>query len=240
MKDAHILVVDDDQAIVDLVSDFLTEYGYEVSTASDAATMVKVMKESKCDLIVLDLKLPDGNGLALASRLRASSNIPIIMLTAFGTEVDRIVGLEVGADDYLAKPFNPRELLARIRAVLRRVRRSSPERTDPASDHEVFSFGCWLLDTTARQLLSPDGEPVELTSGEFSLLEALVRAPYRVLTRDQLLGMTRSADTEVFDRTIDVLILRLRRKLEFNPKHPQLIKTERGMGYIFNATVKRI
>jgi two-component system OmpR family response regulator len=240
MKGPHILIVDDDKAILELVSDFLTDYDYRVSTATDAASMAHVLKESACDLIVLDLKLPDADGLDLARKLRTSSNIPIIMLTALGSEVDRIVGLEMGADDYLAKPFNPRELLARIRAVLRRVKGDLPSRLAVELDHEAFAFEGWILDTTARQLLSSEGQLVDLTSGEFNLLEAFVRSPHRVLSRDQLLDMTRSHDDGVFDRTIDVLILRLRRKLETNPKQPRLIKTERCAGYVFNATVKRI
>lgn len=240
MDHAHILVVDDDKAILELISDFLTEYDYKVFTATNAASMAQVLKESPVDLIVLDLKLPDENGLELASKLRASSNVPIIMLTVLGSDVDRIVGLEVGADDYLAKPFNPRELLARIRAVLRRVGGGpSPEPTpDLDPSHEAFSFDGWTLDITARQLISPAGELVDLTCGEFNLLETFARSPHRVLSRDQLLTLTHSCDADVFDRTIDVLILRLRRKLEPNPKHPQLIKTERGAGYVFTATVK--
>ena len=240
MNHSHILVVDDDKAILELISDFLAEYDYKVYTATNAVSMAQVLKESPVDLIVLDLKLPDEDGLELASKLRASSNIPIIMLTALGSDVDRIVGLEVGADDYLAKPFNPRELLARIRAVLRRGRGGpSPKPTlDPS--HEAFSFEGWILDTTARQLISPQGEPINLTCGEFDLLEVFMRSPHRVLSRDQLLEMTRSADADVFDRTIDVLILRLRRKLEVNPKQPRFIKTERSIGYIFTATVKRL
>jgi two-component system OmpR family response regulator len=240
MEGAHILIVDDDKAILELISGFLKEYDYKVSTATDAAAMEEVLKRSSCDLIVLDLKLPDADGLTLARRLRLSSNIPIIMLTALGSDVDRIVGLELGADDYLGKPFNPRELLARIRAVLRRV--GSGFRSEPVvkPGHEALGFASWILDVTARQLLSPEGELVDLTSGEFNLLEAFVRSPHHVLSRDQLLAMTRLLDTDVFDRTIDVLILRLRRKLETNPKQPKLIKTERGAGYVFAADVKRL
>ena len=162
------------------------------------------------------------------------------MLTALGSDVDRIVGLELGADDYLSKPFNPRELLARIRAVLRRAKSPPAQAARVEPGHEALGFADWIVDTTSRQLISPAGETVDLTSGEFDLLEAFVRAPRRVLNRDQLLAKTRSVDTEVFDRTIDVLILRLRRKLEANPKHPKLIKTERGVGYIFDAEVKAL
>ena len=234
------MVVDDDQAILKLVGDFLREYDFKVSTASNAASMQKVLKQSPCDLIILDVKLPDEDGLSIASRLSVSSRIPIIMLTALGSDVDRIVGLELGADDYLSKPFNPRELLARIRAVLRRAKNSPAQAAQLEQGHEALGFADWIMDTTSRQLISPAGKTVDLTSGEFDLLEAFVRAPRRVLNRDQLLTMTRSVDTEVFDRTIDVLILRLRRKLEANPKHPKLIKTERGVGYIFDAEVKSL
>jgi two-component system OmpR family response regulator len=238
MKNPHVLLVDDDKAILELVGDFLASYDYTVSMAASGAEMEQVLKASPCDLVVLDLKLPDQDGLVLARRLRASSKIPIIMLTALGSDVDRIVGLEVGADDYLSKPFNPRELLARIRAVLRRVEGSRPAEPVIDPSHENFAFEGWVLDTTARQLISTNRELVDLTSGEFDLLEAFVHAPHRVLTRDQLLEMTRARDTDVFDRTIDVLILRLRRKLEPNPSHPRFIKTERGVGYVFAATVK--
>lgn len=237
MSNGHILVVDDDRSILELIRDFLREYDYEVSTAVDAASMRALLKDSRCDLIVLDLKLPDEDGLSLAGRLRANSRIPIIMLTSLGSEVDRIVGLELGADDYLAKPFNPRELLARIRAVLRRTGKGVA--ADPVLEpgHAGLRFGDWILDTTARQLMAPNGDSVELTTGEFDLLEAFVRSPRQVLNRDRLLALTRSAEVEAFDRSVDVLILRLRRKLEANPRHPSLIKTERGVGYYLDAPV---
>lgn len=240
MTDKHILVVDHDQTILKLVSDFLREYDFKVSTALDAASMRVVLKQFPCDLIVLDVKLPDEDGLSVASRLSVLSRIPIIMLSALDSDVDRIVGLELGADDYLSKPFNPRELLARIRAVLRRAGKSPDQAIRVEPSHEAFRFADWIVNTTSRHVISPLGETVDLTSGEFDLLEAFVRAPRRTLNRDQLLAMTRSPDTEVFDRTIDVLILRLRRKLETNPKHPKLIKTERGVGYIFDAEIRSV
>lgn len=234
---AHILIVDDDRAIVDLVRDFLVDYGLAVSSAGDAASMRRLLERTHCDLIVLDLKLPDANGLCVAEELRTRSRVPIIMLTSLGSEVDRIVGLELGADDYLAKPFSPRELLARIRAVLRRGG-GMVDAPGMAPGHTGFRFAGWLLDTTARQLISSQGRPVSLTCGEFNLLEAFVQAPRQVLDRDRLLAMTRSEDAEVFDRTIDVLILRLRRKLETNPRHPALLRTERGVGYYLDARVE--
>ncbi len=234
----HILIVDDDRAIVELVRDFLAGYGLAVSSAGDAATMRSLLEQTQYDLIVLDLKLPDANGLRIAEELRLGSRIPIIMLTSLGSEVDRIVGLELGADDYLAKPFSPRELLARIRAVLRRGGHGMGDSMCVEPGHQGFRFAGWLLDTTARQLISSQGQPVSLTCGEFNLLEALVQAPRQVLNRDQLLAMTRSEDADVFDRTIDVLILRLRRKLETNPRHPALLRTERGVGYYLDARVE--
>lgn len=240
MKDTHILVVDDDKAIRELVSEFLIDYDYRVSTAGDGASMQEVLEKSQIDLVVLDLKLPDEDGLTLAGRIRSRSAIPIIMMTVLGSDVDRIVGLELGADDYIPKPFNPRELLARIRAVLRRSHGSAAPRFTLEPGHDAFAFDGWILDTTARQLISPKGEPVELTGGEYNLLEAFVRSPHHVLTRDQLLEKTHVTDPDVFDRTVDVLILRLRRKIEPNPRQPQLIRTERGAGYIFMATVEHL
>lgn len=235
---ARILIVDDDRAIVELVHDFLEDYGLAVASAGDAASMRALLEQARFDLIVLDLKLPDANGLRIAEELRLGSRIPIIMLTSLGSEVDRIVGLELGADDYLAKPFSPRELLARIRAVLRRGGHGMGEPMCVEPGHRGFRFAGWVLDTTTRQLLSPQGDTVSLTCGEFDLLEALVQAPRQVFNRDQLLAMTRSEDAEVFDRTIDVLILRLRRKLEANPRHPALLRTERGVGYYLDARVE--
>ncbi len=237
MKSLHVLVVDDDPAIRETIEDFLSEYDFQVSTAGDGAGLFEVLERGRCDLVVLDLKLPGEDGLSLAARLRSSYDIPIIMLTSLGSDVDRIVGLEMGADDYLAKPFNPRELLARIRAVLRRVRGLSIKPT-PETRHQRVHFAGWTLDLTVRDLLSPQGERVDLTAGEFNLLEAFIKAPRRILSRDQLLEMTHSTDAEVFDRTIDVLILRLRRKIEPDPRHPSLIRTERGAGYVFAPQVE--
>ncbi|SOB91651.1 two-component system OmpR family response regulator [Rhodobacter sp. JA431] len=233
-----ILIVDDDPDVRDLVRYELEAREFEVVEAACAADVAPQLSPVPPDLILLDLRLPDQDGLALASRLRATSSIPIIMLTGLGGDVDRIVGLEMGADDYVVKPFNPRELVARIKAVLRRAGGAAV----PAdlADHDRRGFAGWVIDLSARSLETPAGQPVALTNGEFLLLEAFVRAPKCVLSRDQLLERTRSDGGEVFDRTIDVLILRLRRKIEPNPRAPQLIRTERGAGYVLDADVRRL
>lgn len=236
MSAGHLLVVDDDQAILDLLTDFLSEHGFTVATATDGRTMGQALDARPSDLVILDVKLPGEDGLSLAARLRATADIPIIMLTGQGGDIDRIVGLELGADDYVVKPFNPRELLARIKAVLRRSRGTDAPRAE-GERPDRRRFRGWEVDLSTRVLTAPDGRPVSLTQGEFNLLEALVRAPNRILSRDQLLTMTRLTDGDVFDRTIDVLILRLRRKIEPNPKTPSLIRTERGLGYVFAADV---
>lgn len=232
----RILIVDDDADVRDLVRFELGAQGWETQEAGCAAEIGAAMKRATPDLIVLDLRLPDGDGLAIAQRLRAGSQIPIIMLTGLGGDVDRILGLEMGADDYVVKPFNPRELVARIKAVLRRSGAPPP----PALDHDRRGFAGWVIDLDARQLENPAGEAVPLTNAEFLLLEAFVDAPRHVLSRDQLLERTRSDGGEVFDRTIDVLILRLRRKIEPNPRTPTLIRTERGAGYVFDTDVSRL
>ncbi|ETD87868.1 response regulator [Rhodobacter capsulatus] len=234
----RILIVDDDPDVRELVRYELESRGWEVSEAATAAEVAPALAAAPPDLILLDLRLPDQDGLTLAARLRAASAIPIIMLTGLGGDVDRIVGLEMGADDYVVKPFNPRELVARIKAVLRR----SGAAAVPVemTEHDRRSFAGWVIDLTARSLETPAGQGVALTNAEFLLLEAFVRAPRCVLSRDQLLERTRADGGEVFDRTIDVLILRLRRKIEPNPRAPQLIRTERGAGYVLDAEVKRL
>lgn len=233
-----VLIVDDDADVRDLVRFELEAQGWEVAEAGSGAEIAEALKRLPPDLILLDLRLPDQDGLSIAQRLRATSSIPIIMLTGLGGDIDRIVGLEMGADDYVVKPFNPRELIARIKAVLRRAGAGAAAPTPP--DHECRSFAGWRIDLSARQLKDPSGAAVALTNAEFLLLEAFVSAPRRVLSRDQLLERTRSDGGEVFDRTIDVLILRLRRKIEPNPRAPQLIRTERGAGYVFDAEVRRL
>jgi two-component system, OmpR family, response regulator len=231
----HLLIVDDDRGIRDLVSQFLTRHGYRCSTAKNGQEMRGAVTDGRIDLVILDLMLPGEDGLSLCRWLRRDSQLPIIMLTAMGEETDRIIGLEMGADDYLAKPFNPRELLARIKAVLRRTIR--PPVSDGAPSR-VIAFEGWRLDLSRRQLSAPDGALVELSAGEFDLLVALAERPQRVLTRDQLIDLARGRAATPFDRSVDVQISRLRRKIEIDPKNPTLIKTVRSGGYIFSAVVE--
>jgi two-component system, OmpR family, response regulator len=238
MADKHILAVDDDPAMREVIGGYLSSHGFRVSTAASGEDMARVIDENVIDLIVLDLKLADEDGLQLVRELRTRSEVPIIIITGQRRdEVDRIVGLELGADDYLTKPFNLRELLARARAVLRRAH---VERAAVPADGKgaKYRFAGWELNLRLRRLTSPTGTPVALTSGEFSLLMAFVRSPQRVLSREQLLAATRVHDGEVYDRSIDVQILRLRRKLEADPSTPELIRTERGAGYVFSTLVE--
>ncbi|KAA0584602.1 response regulator [Azospirillum oryzae] len=235
----HLLVVDDDREIRSLVAQFLTKHGYRVTGVRDGAEMMRTLDGARVDLIVLDLMLPGEDGLSLCRRLRATpqtAQTPVIMLTAMGEETDRIVGLEMGADDYLAKPFSPRELLARIKAVLRRVS-APPVAGAPAAAGTVLRFEGWSLDLTKRELRSPDGVLVQLSAGEYDLLVAFVEHPQRVLTRDQLLDLARGRSAVPFDRSIDVQVSRLRRKIEPDPAEPTPIKTVRGGGYLFTPTV---
>ncbi len=231
----HILVVDDDREIRDLLGRFLTKHGYRVTTAQDGKEMRRALADWNIDLLVLDLMLPGEDGLALCRDLRATSQVPVIMLTMLGEETDRIIGLEMGADDYLPKPFNPRELLARMRAVLRRAQKSLADTTEVR--HKVLRFAGWRLDLALRRLESAQGLVVDLSAGEFDLLVALAEHPQRVLSRDQLLDLTHGRVEAPFDRSIDMQISRLRRKIEVDPKDPELIKTVRGGGYIFTAAV---
>jgi two-component system OmpR family response regulator len=232
---AHILVVDDHREIRDLVSRALAKDGFRVSAAADGRAMRKVLADGRIDLILLDLMLPGEDGLSLCRALRAESNIPIIMLTAKGDEVDRVVGLEMGADDYLAKPFGSRELIARIKAVLRRSR----DKTEKTADRRPnrYRFDRWRLDTGARELLREDGVTVPLSTGEFDLLLALVERPQRVLNRDQLLDLARGRSANALDRSIDTQISRLRKKLERDPGEPKIVKTVWGGGYMFTPEV---
>ncbi len=236
MPAPHILGVDDDPAIRQLIADYLTENGFRVSTAADGRAMRQHLAHGPVDLVVLDIRLGQEDGMALARELRAASGIPIIMLTGQREEADRVLGLELGADDYLTKPFSPRELLARIRAVLRRAQARTPSPPN-RNQWPLYRFAGWELDMRTRCLRSPEGAPVALTRGELSLLAAFLSAPERVLSRDEILDLSRVHDNEVFDRSLDVQILRLRRKIENNPGEPELIKTERGVGYIFAAKV---
>lgn len=237
---AHILVVDDDREIRDLLSRFLTKHGYRVSAAADGRAMRKVLADAAIDLVILDVMLPGEDGLSLCRGLRASSSVPIVMLTAVGEDVDRIVGLEIGADDYVPKPFNPRELLARIRAVLRRAGPAAGGLSGARqADAAALTFAGWRLDLDRRELTSADGTLVPLSAGEFGLLAALALHPQRVLSRDQLLDLARGRGANAFDRSIDVQISRLRRKIEDDPRVPTLIKTVRGGGYMLAAEVRR-
>jgi two-component system, OmpR family, response regulator len=231
----HLLLVDDDKELCALLSKFLTRHGYRVSTAHNGKEMASILEASRVNLVVLDLMLPGEDGLALCRRIRSTSTLPIIMLTAMGEEVDRIIGLEMGADDYLAKAANPRELLARVRAVLRRV--GAPEAGAPTAQKRILEFAGWHLDITHRQLISPQQALVPLRAGEFELLLSFVERPHRVLSRDQLLDLSRGRSASVFDRSIDVQVSRLRRKIEIDPKEPTLIKTVRNGGYILAANV---
>ncbi|MEO8114836.1 MAG: response regulator [Phenylobacterium sp.] len=234
---ARILMVDDDPGIRDVVSDFLGKHGYRVDTAGDAYEMEQALERGPVDLIVLDVMLPGEDGLAICRRLAGGTDAgpPIIMLSAMGEDTDRIVGLELGADDYLAKPCNPRELLARVRAVLRRAE----QRSSGGGSTAGCEFAGWRLDLVRRELRSPQGVVVNLSSGEFSLLRAFVERPQRVLTRDQLLEFARGPDSDAFDRAIDVQISRLRRKLDDGGGGHDLIRTIRNEGYMFTAKVKR-
>ena len=236
MQDSpHILIVDDHRDIRDLVSRALTREGFRVSTAGDGKAMRQALADARIDLIILDLMLPGEDGFTLCRAVRAESNIPIIMLTAKGDEIDRVVGLELGADDYIAKPFGSRELIARIRAVLRRTRaEASPGRQTPAAG---YRFDRWRLDTGARELLRDDGVTVPLSTGEYDLLLVLVERPQRVLSRDQLLDLARGRAANAFDRSIDTQVSRLRKKLEHNPNEPAIIKTVWGGGYLFAPEV---
>jgi two-component system OmpR family response regulator len=232
----HILIVDDHREIRDLVSRALTKEGFRVSTAADGRAMQKVLADGRIDLILLDLMLPGEDGLSLCRTLRAESNVPIIMLTAKGEEIDRVIGLEMGADDYLSKPFGSRELIARIKAVLRRSQDTIPKEHS-RQKFKSYHFDRWDLDTGARALLRDDGVTVPLSTGEYDLLIALVERPQRVLNRDQLLDLARGRSAAGIDRSIDTQVSRLRKKLEIDPGDPQIIKTVWGGGYMFTPAV---
>lgn len=236
MQSGHVLVVDDDREIRDLLARFLKKHGFRVTAVSDGKEMRRAIADWNIDLVILDLMLPGEDGLSLCRDLRAKSQVPVIMLTVMGEETDRIIGLEMGADDYLSKPFNPRELLARMKAVLRRAR-SGPAASE-GSRRRLISFAGWNLDISLRNLRSPRGLFVDLSAGEFELLVALTEHPQRVLTRDQLLDLTHGRTEAPFDRSVDMQISRLRHKIEANPKEPELIKTVRGGGYLFAAAVE--
>ncbi|WP_372618143.1 response regulator [Falsiroseomonas sp.] len=235
----HILVVDDDREIRDLLGKFLEKQGFRVTVARDAREARKLWPLGRYHLVVLDLMMPGETGLDFARWLRSQSDVPIVILTAMGEETDRIVGLELGADDYVAKPFNPRELLARVRAVLRRATSDSSTGSGNEPPAKAIRFSGWVLEPARRRLLNPQGAEVPLTGGEYELLVALVERPNRVLTRDMLMDLLRGRQAGPFDRAIDVAVSRLRRKLEDDGRNPQLIKTVRGGGYVLATTVER-
>ena len=233
----HILIIDDDREIRDLLARFLERNGLRVTTARDGREMRRAWPSGHYQLVILDLMLPGEPGLDLARWLRSQSDVAIIMLTAMGEEADRVAGLDLGADDYVAKPFSPRELLSRIRAVLRRT--GERAETGAAAGHGAYHFSGWRLDPVRRRLLNPADVEIALTGGEYDLLTALLERPNRVLTRDMLLDLLRGRQAGPFDRTIDVAVARLRRKLEDDGRRAQLIKTVRGGGYVLASTVER-
>jgi DNA-binding response OmpR family regulator len=235
----HILVVDDDPDVRDLVGEYLGKNDMRVSAAASGREMFEAIDREAIDHVLLDLKLPGEDGMQLAHALRERASVPIVLLTGRSEEADRVMGLELGADDYVTKPFSPRELLARVRAVLRRyrVQATLPERDNA---RRAFRFAGWELNLKTRRLTSPQGAAVDLSNGEFSLLSAFCRAPERILSRDQLLSMSRLHEAEVYDRTVDSQIRRLRLKIERDPGNPELILTERGTGYRFAARVESL
>jgi DNA-binding response OmpR family regulator len=234
----HILAVDDDPAMRKLVAEYLRDNGLRVTAVATGAEMAQAFAEHAIDLVMLDLRLVGEDGMQLARELRAESAVPIIIVTGKQEEADRVMGLELGADDYVMKPFSPRELLARIRAVLRRYQ-TAREVLPPRGDkRRAYRFGGWELNLGSRRFTSPEGSRVQLTHGEFNLLQAFCAAPQRVLSREQLLDLSRLHGAEVYDRSIDVQVLRLRRKIEPNPALPQYIRTERGAGYVFSVAVE--
>jgi DNA-binding response OmpR family regulator len=232
----HVLIVDDERDILDPLASYLSKNGFRVSKARDAAAAREIIAAHAIDIALIDIMMPGEDGLSLTGFIRATQKTPVILLTAKAEETDRIVGLELGADDYVTKPFSPRELVARIKAVLRR---SSSDRVT-APDAEAFAIGDWVLRTGERELVGKDGSAVSLSTGEYNLLLAFVTHPRRVLTRDQLLDLSQGREMAAFDRSIDNHISRLRKKLEADPREPKLIKTVWGGGYTLAADVRRL
>src|SRR3569833_2970890 len=234
---SHVLLCDEDPAICALVSDYLRQNDFRVTSVSDGGQVIELINSEAIDILLMEPRLRGADGLRLARSLRDSSRLPIVMVSRRVEEADRVMALELGADDYVTKPFSPRELLARIRAVLRRARTES---VAPGRDETLraYRFAGWELNVKLHRLLSPYNAQVAISRGEFSLLSAFLASPQRVLTRNQLLDLSRLHSTEVYDRSIDVQILRLRRKIEADPSHPMLIRTERGLGYRFTAPVR--
>lgn len=232
----RVLVVDDHQEIRTLIAEYLTKHELRVQVANGGEQMRKAMAAHKFDVVVLDLMMPGEDGLALCRQLRETSRLPVIMLTALGEEADRIIGLEMGADDYITKPFSARELLARIKVVVRRAQ-SMPYFCDHQEESERLQFGDWTLDQKQRELLDSQGRIVSLSSGEYRLLNVFLKHPKHVLNRDQLMELTRGHNAGAFDRSIDNHISRLRKKIEVNPKQPEIIKTVWGGGYMLTEEV---
>jgi two-component system OmpR family response regulator len=235
----HVLVVDDDAATRERLADYLTLNDFRVTAAENGKRMMEIVKDETVDLVALELTLRGEDGHQLARRLRETSMVPIIIVTSRAEEADRVMGLELGADDYVTKPFSTRELLARIRAVMRRYR-TSESAPDASRTVRAYHFAGWTLNLPLHALSSPSGQRVPISNGEFGLLVALLSHPQRILSRDQLLELSRLRSSEVYDRSIDVQILRLRRKIESNPARPELIKTERGLGYRFCVSVTTV
>jgi DNA-binding response OmpR family regulator len=235
----HVLALDDDPSIRDLLATYLAQNEMRVTAVADGASLIETLSREAIDLVVLDLRLPGEDGMQIMHQIRQRSSIPILVLTGVAEEADRVMGLELGADDYLTKPFSPRELLARIRALLRRAKAQASV-AERVAEIRAWRFGDWELNVGLRKLRAAEGRLVDLTNGEFSLLAAMLSAPKRILTRDQLLELSRLHNAEVYDRTIDVQILRLRRKIEPDPAHPTYIRTERGAGYVFDAEVQTL
>jgi two-component system, OmpR family, response regulator len=236
---SHVLVMDDDQDVCNRVGQYLGQHDFRVTMVNTGKQVLEVIGREAIDLLVMELRLRGDDGLRLARDIRQTSKLPIVVLSGLIEEADRVMGLELGADDYLTKPFSPRELLARIRAVLRRSQATPPT---PGRDETLraYRFGGWELNVRLHRLQSPLGERVDISRGEFSLLCAFLSSPQHILTRDQLLELSRMHSTEVYDRSIDVQIMRLRRKLEVDPSHPRFIRTERGAGYFFDVPVKTL
>ncbi|CAM5494080.1 response regulator [Sphingobium scionense] len=237
MENSLIAVVEDDREIRTMIVELLAREGFTPAGCKSAEEFDRLLERQRVDLAILDVMMPGEDGLSLCRRLHARGDVPVLMVTAKSEDVDRIVGLEIGADDYLTKPFNPRELVARVRAILRRTR--DVNRVSAPLSVERYRFGEWLFDAGCRSLVDPDGEPVDLTGGEFELLLSFVTHPQRVLNRDQLLDWTRGRNAIPYDRSIDVQLSRLRRKLGQHPSGDLLVKTVRGGGYIFAARVEK-
>ena len=238
-KPTRALIVDDDKEICALLCSYLADFGIEARGVHDGAAMRRAIAEQSPDVIILDLMLPGEDGLTLCRQLRTNGNIPVIMLTARGEPADRVVGLELGADDYVVKPFDPRELVARVHSVLRRARGDSDGKLGGAGESERISFEGWSLEVGTRQLTTPRQMVVPLSNAEFRLLWTFIERPRRVLNRDQLMDAARGQSSTAYDRSIDLLVSRLRQKLDDDPRDPKLLKTIRGEGYLFDARISR-